>query len=235
MPVSKADSPKPAPKETPASTSARRASAWHWRSALAGGLISASLLGGGVLVWRQPDPPPIVIHPPPALDNSGPTQANETSILVPTPTPAAIMVFVSGAVAAPGLYALSPDARVADALGEAGGLTADANPDAVNQAATLRDGDQVHVPTLIEAPAEPPAGVSSVSASSDSTAPLNASRPINVNTASQAQLEQLPSIGPSRAADIIANRPYASIDELDRVPGIGVATLEELRPFVTVE
>jgi competence protein ComEA len=92
--------------------------------------------------------------------------------------------------------------------------------DALNQAATLRDGD----------PAAPPPGLSSTEPAVNSEG-----GPININTATAAQLEQLPGIGPSRAQDIIDNRPYESVDELDSVSGIGPATLEELRPYVVVE
>jgi competence protein ComEA len=56
---------------------------------------------------------------------------------------------------------------------------------------------------------------------------------VNVNSATAAELEALPGIGPAKAQAIIENRPYAAVDELDRVPGIGPATLERLRPLVT--
>jgi len=58
---------------------------------------------------------------------------------------------------------------------------------------------------------------------------------VNINSASQSELESVPGIGPTRAAQIIANRPYESVEELTRISGIGDATLESMRPFVTVE
>ena len=62
-----------------------------------------------------------------------------------------------------------------------------------------------------------------------------AGRPINVNTATMAELEALPGIGPVLARRIIEGRPYASVDDLDRVKGIGPKRLEEIRPLVTTE
>ena len=65
--------------------------------------------------------------------------------------------------------------------------------------------------------------------------PTEGSLIVNINTAAQAQLETLPEIGPSRAAQIIAGRPYQSIEQLKKITGIGTARLETLRPFVTTE
>jgi competence protein ComEA len=104
--------------------------------------------------------------------------------------------------------------------------------DAVNQAAMLRDGDQLHVPALAEDASMPPPGVRSAEIEIGLG---GAGAPVNVNTATLEALDTLPGIGPTRAQAIIDGRPYASVDELERVPGIGPATLEQLRPFVTVE
>jgi competence protein ComEA len=193
---------------------------WHWNSALAGALIAAILLGGVALLWRRPTPPPIVIHAPPTP-------------LIPTPeattTPTPLVIFVSGAVQTPGVYELPAGARVGDALLRAGGFAPDANVNAINQAAILRDGDQLHVPTVAEASAPPVVGVTNARSASVEVGL------ININTATLEELDQLPGIGPSRAQAIIDNRPYASVDDLDRVSGIGPATLEDLRPYVVVE
>lgn len=63
--------------------------------------------------------------------------------------------------------------------------------------------------------------------------PTEGSLVVNINTASQDELESIPGIGPTRAAQIIAGRPYGSVDELEKIPGIGRSQVENLRPFVT--
>jgi competence protein ComEA len=194
---------------------------WHWNSALAGALITAIVLGGFTFLWRRPTPPPVAIYAPPTPAIATPA---------PTTTPAPIVIFISGAVQTPGVYELPDGARIVDALQRAGGFTVDANVNAINQAAPLRDGDQVYVPTLVEEPAAPTPGLSSSAPVAESAGGV-----INVNSASPTELEALPGIGPSLAQAIIDNRPYASVDELERVPGIGPATLEKLRPYVVVE
>jgi competence protein ComEA len=207
------------------------------------GLLSALILVGGTLfLTRRPDPPPIVLHPPPT---PAPTETPS-----PTATPAPITVFVSGAVHKPGLYTLAPSARVGDALAQAGGLTEDANPVAVNQAEPLWDGAQVHVPAVVELEVaegsalasrglaiEPPAGVSGAANGSQqgetsSGAPGGS---IDINSANAEELATLPGIGPSKAAAIIENRPYASVDDLERVPGIGAKTIERLRDLIVAQ
>ena len=69
----------------------------------------------------------------------------------------------------------------------------------------------------------------------DDFGPTEGSLIVNINTASEAELITIPGIGPTRAAQIIALRPYSTVDELERIAGISGKTLESLRPFVTVE
>ena len=69
----------------------------------------------------------------------------------------------------------------------------------------------------------------------ESFRPAEGSLVVNINTATTEELVSVPGIGPTRAAQIIAGRPYASVDELAKIAGIGGKTLESLRPFVTTD
>ncbi|MDE0463377.1 MAG: helix-hairpin-helix domain-containing protein [Caldilineaceae bacterium] len=210
---------------------------------LVGFLLCAIL--AGALMWQlqRPTPPPIVLH---SLPTPVPTETP-----APTATPGPLVVHVSGGVHSPGMYEVPAGARVGDALARAGGLVADADPALVNQAELLHDGAQVHVPLPQSPMAEavstsgaPPAGLSgqssataagaSPSASSDGLMATDRPFPINVNTASLALLETLPGIGPAKAAAIIAERPFNTVEELERVPGIGPKTMEAIAPLVKV-
>jgi len=210
-----------------------------------GGLVTAALTGSLLFLFWRPEPSPIVLHPPPT---AAPTATAQPP--VPTATPAPITVFVSGAVYTPGVYELSLNARVGDALQAAGGLTNEANSIIVNQAEKLWDGVQIHVPELAEEvnttlhtlnalPPQPPTGVSGtpLSAMTDDQQVVQGASGglINVNTATTAQLESLPGIGPSRAQEIINNRPYATVNDLERVSGIGPKTIEKFSHLVTTE
>lgn len=200
-----------------------------------GMLLMAVVIGLLLFFLDKPDPAPIVLHSPP-------TPA-PTATPLPSPTPSPVTVFVSGGVARPGVYQLGWDARVGDALAAAGGLLAGVDGARVNQAERLFDGAQVHVPDGSEenpaesvAAAGPPPGISGTAA--DAGAPVSASGSgggglVNLNTASAEGLMALPGIGPSKAAAIIANRPYDGVDDLDRVPGFGPKTVDQLRELVT--
>jgi len=155
--------------------------------------------------------------------------------VAPSTTSGSVVVHVAGAVLRPGLVQLPAGARVADALSAAGGARPDADLDRLNLAALCVDGARVYVPALGQ-PAVPP--VDGATANGGAAASSPDAGPLDLNTATEAELDALPGIGPSTAAAIVAHRdaegPYRSVDDLDEVRGIGPARLEQLRELVTV-
>lgn len=211
--------------------------------------------------------------PHPVLD----TAAMEAAPVTATPTSATAqgnaVVHVAGAVRHPGVYALSADSRVHQAIAKAGGVRADAYPDALNLAERLVDAEKIYVPTKTEwqraavaqlpptvitrpatalsrpatrvatitrslRPASPTAIPGSAPASLH-PAPTPPSFPINLNTATAADLEAIPSVGPTTAQRIIeyrtAHGPFTDPAQLLNVPRIGDKTLEKLTPYLTVK
>jgi len=147
-----------------------------------------------------------------------------------TPARGPMTVHVSGAVAVPGLVTIRGDARVADAVAAAGGATRDADLAAVNLAAPIHDADHVHVPTLGDSgsPAGGPTGGGDGSGGT--------SGGIDLNAATVVELEELPGVGPVLAERIAAYRdehgPFAAVEDLLDVPGIGEGKLALLRDAV---
>ncbi|MDP3888827.1 MAG: helix-hairpin-helix domain-containing protein [bacterium] len=121
---------------------------------------------------------------------------------------------IEGAVEKPGVYTLSASSRVDDLLIVAGGLNASADREWVertlNRAQKLTDGMKIYVPEK-STPSSPPADGSSGQALSASQ---GTNELVNINTASQAELEALSGIGPVTAKNIIQNRPYQAVDDL---------------------
>jgi competence protein ComEA len=149
-----------------------------------------------------------------------------------------VVVHVVGAVAAPGVQRLPTGSRVIDAVEAAGGAAPDADLSRVNLAAVLADGQQVVVLRPGEAPpaaagAGPSGPGADDGAGGEGDGPL-----VDINRASAAELEELPGVGPATAEAIIAHReqngPFASVDDLLDVRGIGEAKLEQLRDRATV-
>ncbi len=147
-----------------------------------------------------------------------------------------VVVHVAGAVTEPGVVELDAGSRVADAVERAGGATSEADLGTVNLARVLADGEQVYVPAVGEEP--PPAAGPPPSGSADGAGGGGSQAPVDLNTAGAAELEELPGIGPALATAILewrdTNGGFASVEDLDLVSGIGPATLERLRPLVTV-
>ena len=159
----------------------------------------------------------------------------------PVPDPDRIVVDVVGAVARPGLHELPVASRVADAVEAAGGLTAEADRMRLNLAEPLSDGLRLWVPAVGEAarPEVVPLTAGTRDGGRSGAGGGRSGVPLNVNTAGTAALEELPGIGPALAAAIVEHRqshgPFASVDELVEVSGIGPAKLERIRPLATVD
>lgn len=144
-------------------------------------------------------------------------------IVLPTPTESIMVIYVSGAVANPGVYNLGEGARVEEAVERAGGFSSDADTASINLAAKLRDGMQINVLKAGELLPSPDSGA----------------KRININTASQQELESLKGIGEEKARAIIEyrekNGPFHVPEDMLRVKGIGPSTLRNIRDLITVE
>ena len=225
-----------------------------WRPYLFGllmGLLAAAVI---LVVNRAERGTPVVLIPPPTIAPSPQPQ--------PTATAQAWRVHVSGAVQNPGVYALAPGAIVQDALQAAGGALRGAALDEINLAGLLADGAQLQIalrapPTSIATASGAAAGAvfvavapGTAATTSSPTADAKSSVVgvpaamggtgvlVNINTATATQLEALPKIGPAIALRIIEYRtqhgPFATLEALMNVKGIGPSTFAALRAFITI-
>lgn len=143
-----------------------------------------------------------------------------------------VVVHVTGAVSAPGVYTLPSDARVDDAV-RAAGATAEADLSQLNLAQKLADGQKITVPAIGSASTSAGEGTATTTADTNSDGAL-----VNINTASLEELETLPSIGEVRAQAIITYREtnggFRTIEELQEVSGIGEKIFADVAPHITV-
>jgi competence protein ComEA len=156
-------------------------------------------------------------------------------------SPTGVVVDVVGRVRRPGLVRLSSGARVADAVAAAGGATNGAVTSRLNLARRLSDGEQILVPGARDA--VPAAGTyagpggETGAAFTGQPPTAGSSSVVDLNTATEEQLDSLPGVGPVTAAKILTwrnqHQRFGSVDELGEVPGIGPKTLAQLRPLVT--
>ncbi|MFM8530057.1 MAG: helix-hairpin-helix domain-containing protein [Ilumatobacteraceae bacterium] len=195
-------------------------------------VIGVPLVGWGAYVLvRSPEPPVeaslAYVTTVPAGD--APSSASPASGTSDAATASTITVHVAGPVTSPGVYRLAAGSRVVDAVRAAGGATTSAELDSVNLASLVEDGQQIYVPTFGE---RPPGGASSTSPSA------GVRLPVDLNRATAEELDQLPGIGPTTAAAIVAHReeygPFATTEGLLAVPGIGPAKLAALSGLITV-
>ena len=136
-----------------------------------------------------------------------------------------VVVYVSGAVASPGVLTLPSSSRVIDAITAAGGATPEADLESINLARILVDGEQIRVGVVGESPPSASAGTGT-----------DAQACVRLATATETELQTLPGVGPALAQRIISYRAthprLTSVEELDDVPGIGPSLIEKIRPGV---
>jgi len=220
-----------------------------------------AVLGVGWWLLRPPGAPPIEATLPLAPAGTGgapdaggdggpvpsPGGAPAGAVATTAPAPGELVVQAAGAVAEPGVYRVPPGARVDDVVRSAGGLAPDADADRVNLAAPVGDGERLWVPRRgEEAPPEVVAGTGAPpvptpgpgGSAGEGGGAGAAAGPVDLNRASAAELEALPGVGPATAAAIVAHReqhgPFATVDDLLDVRGIGEAKLEQIRPLAAV-
>ncbi|HFI0259590.1 TPA: helix-hairpin-helix domain-containing protein [Streptococcus suis] len=207
---------------------------YKWQIALP---AAAGLLMATFLIFSQPaksDQTGLTDFSQTEQTSSSQEQTGETSTEA-SEEPTQLVVDVKGAVAKPGLYTLEADARVNDAVEAAGGLTSQADPKSINLAQKLSDEAVVYVASKDENISV----VASTTASSAMSQEEKSTSLVNLNTATEADLQTISGIGAKRAADIIAYREanggFKSVDDLNNVSGIGDKTMESIRPYVTVD
>lgn len=142
---------------------------------------------------------------------------------------AQVYVYVTGAVANPGVYSLDEGLRVCDAVEAAGGLTEDADASTVNLARVLSDGEHIALPTKAEV---------ETTLAQGSAGGAAASSLVNINTADASALETLSGVGSATAQAIISDReqngPFSTIEDLMRVDGIGEKKFAKLKDSICV-
>ena len=136
-----------------------------------------------------------------------------------------VVVYVSGAVASPGVLTLPATSRVIDAITAAGGAMPEADLESINLARIIVDGEQIRVGVVGESPPPGSAGTGT-----------DAQACVRLATATETELQTLPGVGPALAQRIITYRAthprLTSVEELDDVPGIGPSLIEKIRPGV---
>lgn len=191
---------------------------WRWSSkfqtSIILALIGTALIGAGLSttnVFKNSSDPEFI-----------PAEQNEES-------KGEIVVDISGAVKKPGVYTLEVDSRVNNAIEKAGGYTKEADQDwiskNINLAAKLADAQKIYIAKEGESGA--------VSGATQATT-SNLSRKININSASESELDSLPGIGEVRTGKIIAGRPYSSIEELLSKKILGEGTYAKIKGLIGV-
>lgn len=223
---------------------------WTMMPPAAIGLILVGLLGcgfAGYSLLRQNEPATPLVAFDESAGSSARPAAPSRGAPSSTSAPTEVVVSVVGLVHRPGLVRLPGQSRVADALARAGGARRAADTMSLNLAQVVHDGDQIlvgqkgdgQVRSAVVASAGSTAGSGSTPGAKNPGGSGRTGGPmVNVNSATEAELDTLPGVGPVTAQSIIAwreaNGSFASVDQLAEVDGIGDGRLAKLRPLVTV-
>ena len=192
-------------------------------------LLIALVAGGGALygMHAQSDATVLDAATQPASSSSGSGTSQDGGLTV----------YVTGAVNQPGVVTVASGARVADAVNACGGLSPEADGDAINMAQALKDGQQVRVPAKGAQKAATGADASK-SAGSAGNASADAGGLVNINTADEKALDTLPGVGPATAQKIIEYREtegaFQSPEDIMKVRGIGKAKYEKMKDKITI-
>ncbi|MCE5204098.1 MAG: ComEA family DNA-binding protein [Coriobacteriales bacterium] len=198
----------------------------------------AGLVGLGIGAWRFW--PRGAVEELPALPDEPVASAEASASVFPTASTSAevVVVHVVGAVMRPGVYRLPVGSRVTDAITAAGGGTGNAAVGAINLARVLADGEQVYLPTSDEV--SDTAAPGAAGGAGGGLSPPGAGAPsakIDINTATAAELDALPGVGPATAQKIVddraANGPFKTVEDLMRVSGIGQKKFDALKDLIT--
>ncbi len=154
---------------------------------------------------------------------------------------------VAGCVKSPDVYTLPTGSRIIDGIRAAGGVKSDASVQSLNLAARIDDGARIYVPSRQESAASASSastqnGAANSSGGKSSSSAEKLRNPgdgtVNINRASESDMQRLPGVGPSTAAKIIEFRGqighFTSVDQLDEVKGIGPKKLQKMRPFISL-
>ena len=148
-----------------------------------------------------------------------------------------IIVHITGEVANEGIIKIKKDSRLADVIEEAGGTTEEADLSKVNLAYQVKDGQKIYIPNIkdkeIQEYITEEAGDSIIIEQKESKSK------VNINTATQTELETLSGIGPSTALKIInyreENGKFKKIEDIKNVPGIGEAKFENIKEEICIK
>ncbi|MFD6516451.1 helix-hairpin-helix domain-containing protein [Rhodococcus sp. NPDC060176] len=215
-----------------------------WVLAIVAALATA--IGLFTVWWDSPSmqavpplPSPQNVTAPTVTADDGKSPSPVPSGVVAEQRPEALVVSVVGLVRTPGLVNLPPGSRIADALAAAGGVVDGAETVGLNLAQKLADGDQILVGAADQLGGVSPS--SSTTAGSTGVAAAGetgGAGMVNLNTATEAELDELPGVGPVTAAAIVSwrtsNGKFTDIEQLGEVDGIGPARLAKLRVLVSV-